>query len=232
VTRSGKESDHCIKASIQPPPHFQHCIEISHASLPAVASSQELIEELSGLLEIGDFPMPFLGVQVGLETGSVRMLKRFMAGKPLPFKPEEWREVVETVLGIMRDNNWIPALTLVVGLPGETVEDVIETTELLDELKSYRSLVVPLFFVSTEEMILRRNSTFGRQSMTREHEEIFAKCLNHSLYWADHIRSAYFDSDCSLMLKLAFSGLMKFIGMKSRVFLDGISDKTSQTMRI
>lgn len=207
-------------------------IGVSHVSLPAVASSPKLIEDLSSLLEIGNSQMPFLGVQIGLETGSLRLINRFMTGKPLPFKPGEWREVVGTALGILHDNNWIPALTLIVGLPGETADDVVETIEFLDKLKSYRSLIVPLFFISTEEMILRGKVTFNRQSIAPEHEELFAKCLNHSLHWANHIRSDYFGSNSSPILRLAFSAFMKFIGMKSRSILGDVSRKNNQIVEI
>ncbi|MBS7625931.1 B12-binding domain-containing radical SAM protein, partial [Candidatus Bathyarchaeota archaeon] len=76
-------------------------IGISHVSLPAVASSPGLVKDLTHLLGIGDSKASFLGVQVGLETGSVRLIKKYMAGKPLPYRPEDWPEVVKTAIGVM-----------------------------------------------------------------------------------------------------------------------------------
>ncbi len=84
---------------------------------------------------------------MGLETGSRRLAKVIMPGKAAPFKIEDWWDVVEEALGVMHDIKLIPALTVIVGLPGETEDDVMETIELLDRIRPYRSLVVPMFYV-------------------------------------------------------------------------------------
>lgn len=206
-------------------------IGVSHVSLPAVTSSPRLVEDLSDLLDVGTSHMPFLGVQIGLETGSSRLIRKYMAGKPLPYRPEEWREVVETALGILHDNKWIPAMTLLVGLPDEKTEDVIETIDLLDDLKRYRSLIVPLYFISNMEMILHVKNSFNRQCLTPEHEELFAKCLAHSLHWANQIRDAYFGSDSSSIIKLAFSTFMNLIGIRSRAILRDIQRNINQNVK-
>jgi len=190
-------------------------IGISHVSLPAVASSPGLVKDLTHLLGIGEPNAPFLGVQVGLETGSVRLIRKYMAGKPLPYRPEDWPEVVKTAIGVMDDCNWIPALTLMVGLPGETATDIADTIELLDDLKSYRSLIVPLFFISSEEMILHSNNTLKKETITPEHEQLFLACLKHSLHWANSLREPYLGRDVSATFKLAFATFMKIIGLKA-----------------
>lgn len=48
---------------------------------------------------------------------------------------------------LLQENNWVPCSTLIMGLPGETPDDVIKTIELVEELKDFKSLIVPLFFV-------------------------------------------------------------------------------------
>ncbi|MEM3048383.1 MAG: radical SAM protein [Candidatus Bathyarchaeia archaeon] len=190
-------------------------IGISHVSLPAVASSPELVKDLTHLLGIGDSKASFLGVQVGLETGSVRLIKKYMAGKPLPYRPEDWPEVVKTAIGVMDDCNWVPALTLMVGLPGEMSKDIIDTIELLDDLKGFRSLIVPLFFISAEEMMLHSNNTMKRETLTSEHEQLFLTCLNHSLRWANNLKETYLGRNVSATFKLAFSTFMKLIGLRA-----------------
>ncbi len=47
-----------------------------------------------------------------------------MAGKVKPYKPEDWPTVVVDAFQILNDNNWVPASTLIVGLPGEEEHDV------------------------------------------------------------------------------------------------------------
>ncbi|MGQ9543517.1 MAG: B12-binding domain-containing radical SAM protein [Candidatus Bathyarchaeia archaeon] len=187
---------------------------ISHVSLPAVASSPDLVKDISHLLGVGGSKTPFLGVQVGLETGSVRLIRKYMAGKPLPYKPEDWPEVVKAALGVMEDNDWIPALTLMIGLPGENTSDIEETIDLLDDLRCYRSLIVPLFFVPAEEMILHSNNTLKREAITPEHEQLLLTCLNHSFHWASRVKDAYLGRDVPPTFRIAFSTFMRLIGLK------------------
>jgi radical SAM superfamily enzyme YgiQ (UPF0313 family) len=60
---------------------------------------------------------------IGLETGSVRMAKKIMPGKGVPFSIEDWPSVVLEGLRVANRNNWFPVMTLMVGNPGETDED-------------------------------------------------------------------------------------------------------------
>nr|MDO8078303.1 radical SAM protein [Candidatus Freyarchaeota archaeon] len=64
-----------------------------------------------------------------------------------PYKPEEWSEVVKTGIELIHDNNLVLACTLIMGVPEETKYDLIKTIELIEDLKDFRSLIVPLFFV-------------------------------------------------------------------------------------
>ncbi|MCD6341967.1 MAG: radical SAM protein, partial [Thaumarchaeota archaeon] len=98
---------------------------------------------------------------------------------------EKWPEVVEDAFAIMHENNIIPAATLILGLPEETPDDVMKTAELLDRLKSYRSLIVPMFFVPMG--ILKNKDWFTDVKMTDEHTEVMRKCFWHSVKWAEDI---------------------------------------------
>jgi len=53
-----------------------------------------------------------------------------MAGESLPFDAEHWPSVVINGLTILNRNNWIPVMTLIVGAPDETGDDVRETLDV------------------------------------------------------------------------------------------------------
>ena len=72
---------------------------------------------------------------IGLETGSPRMAKQIMPSKAIPFKVEEWPSVVIRGLEILNRNNWFPMLTVMVGSPGETDDDVRATLDLTYEME-------------------------------------------------------------------------------------------------
>ena len=161
----------------------------SHCSLAAVAAKPKLFAEIA---EIIKQKQTWWGAEIGIETGSGELAKKIMPAKAHPFKPGEWPEVVRTGMGIMHDNNMIPACTLIVGVPEETESDVIKTIELMDDLKSIRSLIVPLFFVPMGR--LKNEQWFKEAEMTELHKQLLTKCLEHGFRWADDL------------IRLSFSG--------------------------
>jgi radical SAM superfamily enzyme YgiQ (UPF0313 family) len=154
----------------------------SHCSLAAIASKPKLFSQVA---EIILRKQPWWGAEVGIETGSAELAKKVMPTKAHPFKPEEWPEVVRVGMGLMHDNNLIPACTLIVGTPEETEDDLTKTIELMDDLKDIRSLIVPLFFVPMGR--LKDEEWFKETQMTELHKELLIKCLNHDFYWVDDV---------------------------------------------
>ena len=154
----------------------------SHCSLAPVASKPKLFAKIG---EIIQRKQPWWSAEVGIETGSPALVKKIMPAKAHPFKAEEWPEVVLKGMGLMHDNNMIPACTLIVGVPEETEEDLIKTIELVDDLKSFRSLIVPLFFVPMGR--LKNEDWFKKTEMNDLHKELLTKCLSHDFYWIDKL---------------------------------------------
>jgi len=113
-----------------------------------------------------------------------------MAGKCKPFKPEDWPEVVVDSFEILSRNYWLPCGTLILGLPGETEKDVDLTIELMEELKPFKSLIVPLFLVSMGGLKNRAES-FTLENMTKKHYELYLKCWEHNLNWAPTLVKEY-----------------------------------------
>lgn len=154
----------------------------SHCSLAAVTSKPKLF---SYIAEIILQKQSWWGTEVGIETGSPELARKVMPAKAHPFKPEEWPEVVRTGMGLMHDNNMIPACTLIVGVPEETENDLIKTIELVEDLKHIRSLIVPLFFVPLGR--LKKEPWFKETQMTNLHKELLIKCLKHDFRWIDNL---------------------------------------------
>jgi radical SAM superfamily enzyme YgiQ (UPF0313 family) len=156
-------------------------VGISHFSLASALSSPSLIQELSELLDVGSKECPWISGQVGIETGSSKIIKEYMPGKALPFKPEEWPEVVIEAHKLLRENHWVPCSTLIIGFAKEKQDDVIKTIELVQDLKEYKSLIVPLFFVPVG--ILRKEKFFRMKDMLPEHWMLLAECMKHNFTW-------------------------------------------------
>jgi radical SAM superfamily enzyme YgiQ (UPF0313 family) len=118
---------------------------LSHATIAPAVVDPVLIEQLSeSLLDKSPIHLPYLSTHprhkalvplIGLETGSVATGRRIMPSKAVPFPIDEWPSVVIRGLEILNRNNWFPAMTLIVGSPGETDEDVKATLDLIYEVE-------------------------------------------------------------------------------------------------
>ncbi len=158
-------------------------IGTSHIALATVYHNPGLVREVAELCYSKIETMNWLGAQTGIETGSERLIAKHMRGKVLPSPPERWREVVLQAFGILDDNNWICAATMINGLPGETTDDVIKSIELVEDLKktSTLSLVVPMNFVSMRGSVLDNEESFNMAKMTPEHWQLMGECVDHDL---------------------------------------------------
>jgi radical SAM superfamily enzyme YgiQ (UPF0313 family) len=162
----------------------------SHCSLAAVAAKPKLFSKLSQVIRRRQ---RWWGVEIGLETGSAELAAKIMPAKAHPFKPQEWPEVARMGMGLMHDHMLVPACTLIVGVPEETEDDLVKTMELLDDVRDCRSLIVPLFFVPMGR--LKDEGWFKDTKMTRMHEQLLIKCVQHDFHWIDDLMGISFSEN-------------------------------------
>jgi radical SAM superfamily enzyme YgiQ (UPF0313 family) len=165
-------------------------VAMSHFALSSIASAPEVVEEISSILGAGENGK-WLSGQTGLETGSPQLIKANMKGKCKPFEPEDWPQVVINAFEIMAKNCWVPCATLIVGLPGETGTDIDLTINLVEELRRFKSLIVPLFLVSMGGL-KEKTKSFDINKMTPKQAELFLKCWEHNISWGQRLMQEYF----------------------------------------
>ncbi len=160
-------------------------LQPAHAALPPVAYDPKIIEDIAPtLVEKGRWNYNgkrVASVEVGIETGSTRLIEKYMRGKPLPYEAKEWCEIVIQATGILNDNDIYPLATLVVGLPGEEERDTLATMELIDKLNGAKLFYVPLFFTSEEECLLSRARQADLRHLTDLHWDFFATCWRRNI---------------------------------------------------
>jgi radical SAM superfamily enzyme YgiQ (UPF0313 family) len=118
---------------------------LSHATIAPAVVDPLLIKKLSDLcLDKSPIKLPLLSTHpekralvplIGLETGSVRTARQIMPSKGVPFSIEDWPSVVVRGLEVLNEHNWFPAMTLIIGNPGETDDDVKATIDLIYEVE-------------------------------------------------------------------------------------------------
>jgi hypothetical protein len=121
---------------------------------------------------------------IGLETGSVRMAKKIMASKGVPFSIEDWPSVVLEGLKVLNENNWFPAMTLIVGNPEETDEDNMATLDLIYEMerRGLFAFLIPSIFTPLHDtrMEMEKGVTQTRQ-LTPLQWQLLMKCWKMNL---------------------------------------------------
>jgi len=122
----------------------------THGTLAGAIADERLVPNVSKIIKSG--PDNFIGIQCGLETGSIRLIGKYADRKLAPFKPSEWHWVVKEGVKTLNEHYWVPAFTLIMGLDNnESIDDSWETIRLIHELETEQPdskfTVTPLTFV-------------------------------------------------------------------------------------
>src|SRR5499427_7114477 len=130
--------------SIVDTPGVEHHV-FSHSTIaPAVVDPLLIKQPTEITIDKSPIKIPLLSTHpekraivplIGLETASVRVAKQIMPSKGVPFPIDDWPSVFIRGLEILNKHNWFPAVTLIIGNPGETDEDVRATLDLIYEVE-------------------------------------------------------------------------------------------------
>ncbi len=175
-------------------------ILLSHASFAPVVYDKKLLEDLTPFLiektkwspsENNAYKQSFISVEMGIETGSVNLMKKHMKGKALPFSVENWPELVVQAIGHMNDYDWWPLCTIMTGQPDETEDDVIATLNLIDDLKAHNSKMfyTPVLFIPLKEAVLGNCSRANLNNLTELQWEVISRSWRNNIdFWAPQVQ--------------------------------------------
>jgi hypothetical protein len=174
-------------------PGIEHHV-LSHCTIAPAVVDPLLIKKLSDiLLPKSPIHLPRLSSHpekkaltplIGLETGSVQMAKRIMPSKGVPFSIEDWPSVVLEGLRVLNENNWFPMMTLIVGNPGETDEDVMATLDLIYEMERrglFAFLVPSIFTPLHDTRMQNEKGVTETRSLTPLQWQLMMKCWKMNL---------------------------------------------------
>ncbi len=181
----------------------------SHAALSSVASAPDAVEGMSKALGYGKKGGPTGFFEVGIETGSPRLIKKHMNGKVYPYKAEEWPDVVRKGFEVCHNNFYTNSGTLILGLPDEKPEDIQLTIDLVKTLKPYKSILVPLLFAPMETSRLEYATGLAKEELSPLHHELITRCWEHNLHWLPEIWNDY-SVDSHFLLRGIINSMMKF----------------------
>lgn len=197
-------------------------VQVTHANLAAVSVDKMLAgrvaEVLSQKSKYSLRGKRVATVEVGVETGSPRLIGKYMAGKCRPFDPADWPGLVLSSLSFMEEHDWIALSTILVGLPSESDEDVGCTIKLIEDIErmGLSTFLVPLLFVPLGTCGLREAAVRSFDGLSEFQVEVFALAWEHNVrVWGpDFFRSPAFASFWARFGFRLVSGLL--YGLKYR----------------
>ena len=151
-----------------------YSINISDVSIASTIKGKKTCKKISDILGISKkYPIDTI---LGIETGSERLIKKYMEGKPKPYTPNNWSELVYNGINILNDNYWYPLCNLITGPPDENEDDLIKTLDLIDDIKHFKLYFIIFYFVPLEGSGLEKKSFFKFDDITDRRWELFYKC--------------------------------------------------------
>ena len=173
-------------------------IHLSHIAIAPVAYDPKAVEMISPLLlektrytheYRHEYKDPFVTALFGIESGSIRIMKKYMRGKIWPYPIEQYHEVNVQGAGILNDNGWKPMATMISGWPDETPDDTVQSLELIDKLRGHDLFLVPLLFIPLEDTKLKNERRVSLDQLTAEQWDFFAESWRFNIdVWAKEMQ--------------------------------------------
>ena len=178
-------------------------ILLSHASFAPVIYDKKLLDELTPILmektkwrpgTSNLYKKPFISIEMGIETGSVRLMQKYMKGKALPYSVDKWPELVVEAIGYLNDYDWWPLCTIMTGQPEEKEEDVIATLNLIDDLRNHNAKMfyTPVLFIPLKEAVLGNSRRTNLNNLTELQWEVLASSWKNNIdFWTPDLKRIY-----------------------------------------
>jgi len=154
-------------------------MQIDHANVSSVLQlSDGELKEIRSLLHWKEHT-DYLWVNMGVESANGALVAANSTGKFAPFRADDWEEMVRDAVQRLNRTGFFPVLSIILGLPGETGEDVAKTLALVEELAADRVVVFPIFY----EPVRTGEQAFTLEEMRRDHLELYAACYEINFRW-------------------------------------------------
>ncbi|MBI5819956.1 MAG: B12-binding domain-containing radical SAM protein [Verrucomicrobia bacterium] len=184
-------------------------IQIDHANIISAARySDDDLREVYSIMTEGQ-QHRYLWLNLGVETASGGLLERNMrGGKIRPWKADEWADLCEETCRRVVRAGFFPFISVILGLPGETRDDVRKTVRLIERLYHEKLCVFPIFHAP---VLPEHGKAFTIADMTPDHWRLFRLGYELNFKW---IPKMYWDNQVG-----AGSGISKrlFIQVTGRL---------------
>jgi radical SAM superfamily enzyme YgiQ (UPF0313 family) len=147
-------------------------MQIDHANITSVMQlTDEQLREIRKLLTWNK-KTDYLWVNMGVESANGHLVAANCPGKISPYSPEDWEQIVRETAERMERAGFFSVFSIVLGLEGETPDDIAKTLELVKYLGTKNAVIFPVFF----EPLTINQPRFTLENMRADHLELYRTC--------------------------------------------------------
>ncbi len=162
-------------------------MQMDHANISSVLQlSVAQLKEIRRLLTWGQ-PAEYLWVNLGVESANGWLVHANGKGKIAPFDPGNWEEMVHESVDRLQQAGFFPVLSLILGLPGETPDDVARSLRLVQQVSKKRAVVFPVFHEPVRFADERYGESFRKEAMRLDHLELYTTCYEINFRWVPRL---------------------------------------------
>ena len=151
-------------------------MQIDHGNVTSILQLTDAqLREIRELLTWAN-KTDYLWVNMGVESANGNLVAASCPGKISPFRPEDWSALVLEAAQRMSKTGFFPVFSLILGLPGETPDDVSQTKKLVEKLAACRSVIFPIFYEPVLSDEIKNNCRFTLGKMREDHLDLYRTC--------------------------------------------------------
>ncbi len=182
-------------------------MQIDHANVSSIMQmSDEELQEVRRLLTWRE-ATDYLWVNMGVESANGHLVKANSGGKLGEIGADDWEEAVRESVERMTRTGFFSVVSLILGLPGETPEDVERTVKLVDYLEGQRAVIFPIFYepIRADD----EGDRFTVKTMRLDHLDLYQKCYEINFRWVPRL---FWDNQRAGGVSLTKRSLMRLLG--------------------
>jgi hypothetical protein len=162
-------------------------MQIDHGNISSVLQlSEGQLREIRDLLTWRE-PTDYLWVNMGIESANGHLVHANGKGKIAPFDPANWEDMIKEATVRMNQAGFFPVFSVILGLPGETPDDIARTLKLVNWLATQRAVVFPIFHEPVLFEDARRGVPLRLDRLRLDQLALYTACYEVNFRWVPRL---------------------------------------------